>query len=257
MFIRQPIHLCLHSDTFAMFLSPLVTRRSMYRVRFSRKKKKSLKFIETTKFRIFVWINFTESVATLPPFGPIEGQKWFDRISSQWESQKNRFAFISFGKNQFLPPCIWNLPFMSTASYSLLIYNCTLYTVQSWRALIQVVLQYIDTSMYIRVHRSRRINCRGRSKDDCLILSQPLESMHWLNYLPTSCIIQVLCIAVGNQPLQYYTCSLTIRRSVYVSSISPKYTINPNTDHRWHSSISWVYSKIRYLSLNFLKIYGG
>jgi hypothetical protein len=25
----------------------------------------------------------TESVATLPPFGPIEGQKWFDRISSQ------------------------------------------------------------------------------------------------------------------------------------------------------------------------------
>jgi hypothetical protein len=24
-----------------------------------------------------------ESVATLPPFGPIEGQKWFDRISSQ------------------------------------------------------------------------------------------------------------------------------------------------------------------------------
>ncbi len=26
---------------------------------------------------------FTESVATLPPFGPIEGQKWFDRISSQ------------------------------------------------------------------------------------------------------------------------------------------------------------------------------
>ncbi len=24
----------------------------------------------------------TESVATLPPFGPIEGQKWFDRISS-------------------------------------------------------------------------------------------------------------------------------------------------------------------------------
>ncbi len=58
----------------------------------------------------------SESIATLPPFGPIEGLKWFDQISSQWESQKNRFAFISFGKNQFLPPCIWNLPFMSTAS---------------------------------------------------------------------------------------------------------------------------------------------
>jgi hypothetical protein len=25
----------------------------------------------------------SESVATLPPFGPIEGQKWFDQISSQ------------------------------------------------------------------------------------------------------------------------------------------------------------------------------
>jgi hypothetical protein len=24
-----------------------------------------------------------ESVATLPPFGPLEGQKWFDQISSQ------------------------------------------------------------------------------------------------------------------------------------------------------------------------------
>ncbi len=54
-----------------------------------------------------------ESVATLPPFGPIEGQKWFDRISSQWESQKNRFALIYFGKIRFLPPCIWNIPFVS------------------------------------------------------------------------------------------------------------------------------------------------
>ncbi len=51
-----------------------------------------------------------ESLATLPPFSPI------DQISSQWESQKNRFALIYFGKIQFLPPCIWNLPFMSTAS---------------------------------------------------------------------------------------------------------------------------------------------
>ncbi len=54
-----------------------------------------------------------ESVATLPPFGPIEGQKWFDRISSQWECQKNRFALIYFGKIRFLPPCIWNIPFVS------------------------------------------------------------------------------------------------------------------------------------------------
>ncbi len=42
-----------------------------------------------------------ESIATLPPFGPIEGQKWFDQISSQWESQKNRFSLIYFGKIQF------------------------------------------------------------------------------------------------------------------------------------------------------------
>jgi hypothetical protein len=47
-----------------------------------------------------------ESIATLPPFGPIEGQKRFDQISSPPESQKNRFALISFGKIQFLPPCI-------------------------------------------------------------------------------------------------------------------------------------------------------
>ncbi len=57
--------------------------------------------------------NSPESVATLPPFGPIEGQKWFDQISSQWESQKNRFALIYFGEIQFFPPCIWNIPFMS------------------------------------------------------------------------------------------------------------------------------------------------
>ncbi len=45
------------------------------------------------------------SIATLPPFGPIEGQKWFDKISNQWESQKNRFAFSSFGKKNcfYLP----------------------------------------------------------------------------------------------------------------------------------------------------------
>jgi hypothetical protein len=55
--------------------------------------------------------NRSESVATLPPFGPIEGQKWFDQISSQWESQKNRFTLIYFGKIQFLPP--WNITFMS------------------------------------------------------------------------------------------------------------------------------------------------
>ncbi len=67
---------------------------------------------------------FTESVATLPPFGPIEGQKWFDQISSQWESQKNRFALTYFGKIQFLPPCIWNLLFVSTASGQIFTLSC-------------------------------------------------------------------------------------------------------------------------------------
>ncbi len=44
--------------------------------------------------------NPPESIATLLPFGPIEGHKWFFKISSQSESQKNRFAFTSFGKIQ-------------------------------------------------------------------------------------------------------------------------------------------------------------
>ncbi len=72
-----------------------------------------LNFLKHLLRNIAIW---TESVATLPPFSPIEGRKWFDQIFSQWESQKNRFALIYFGKIQFLPPCIWNLPFMSTAS---------------------------------------------------------------------------------------------------------------------------------------------
>ncbi len=42
-----------------------------------------------------------ESIATLPPFGPIDWQKWFFKISSQWESQKIQFALISFGKIHF------------------------------------------------------------------------------------------------------------------------------------------------------------
>jgi hypothetical protein len=60
----------------------------------------------------FLWKKLYDK-ATLPPLDPIEGHMWFDQISSQWASQKNRFASIYFGKIQFLPPCIWNLPFMS------------------------------------------------------------------------------------------------------------------------------------------------
>jgi hypothetical protein len=39
-----------------------------------------------------------------PPFGPIEGQKWFFQFSSQSESQNNRFAFIYFSKSGFYLP---------------------------------------------------------------------------------------------------------------------------------------------------------
>jgi hypothetical protein len=55
-----------------------------------------------------------EVEAALLPFGPIEGHLyWFFQLSSQWEFQKNRSAFISFGKVQFWPPCIWDHLFSS------------------------------------------------------------------------------------------------------------------------------------------------
>ncbi len=72
----------------------------------------------------------SESIATLPPFGPMEGQKWDDQISSQWESQKNRLAFISFGKSQFKPPTIWDQLFMTTVSEINSFCIWTRYTVQ-------------------------------------------------------------------------------------------------------------------------------
>ncbi len=36
--------------------------------------------------QIFYWVH-----SQVPPFGPIEGQKWFFQISSQWKSRKNLF----------------------------------------------------------------------------------------------------------------------------------------------------------------------
>jgi hypothetical protein len=58
----------------------------------------------------------SESIATIPPFGPTEGHKWFDQISSQWESQKNRFALIYFGKIFFrVLACIFIK--LSTSNY--------------------------------------------------------------------------------------------------------------------------------------------
>jgi hypothetical protein len=45
----------------------------------------------------------------VPLWDWMEGAWLRTQISSQWESQKNRFALNYFGKIQFLPPCIWNL----------------------------------------------------------------------------------------------------------------------------------------------------
>ncbi len=55
----------------------------------------------------------------------------FFQISSQWESQKNRFAFVSFGKIQFLPPCLWDLTFIS---YRLSHLHDNTHRKRDWRA---------------------------------------------------------------------------------------------------------------------------
>ncbi len=59
-----------------------------------------------------------DTLATLPQFVPIEGPEWFSQISSQWEYLKNRFAFISFGKIKFLPPCFWDLWSCTVAAHA-------------------------------------------------------------------------------------------------------------------------------------------
>jgi hypothetical protein len=38
---------------------------------------------ETHQYQQQTAVQYPESIATLPPFRPIEGQKWFDQISSQ------------------------------------------------------------------------------------------------------------------------------------------------------------------------------
>ncbi len=65
-----------------------------------------------------IWgkFDFLFSQYVLPPFGPIEGHKWFFQISSQLESQKNWLAFISFGKTQFWPSWIWDTLLMTLVS---------------------------------------------------------------------------------------------------------------------------------------------
>jgi hypothetical protein len=47
---------------------------------------------------------YSESIATLPPFDLIEDHKLFFPDIQPMRVRKKRFAFISFGKIQFLPP---------------------------------------------------------------------------------------------------------------------------------------------------------
>jgi hypothetical protein len=55
-----------------------------------------------------------ESIGTLPPLGPIEGHKWFfpDFFQPMRVSAEPVCIYL-FTQNQFLPPCILDLPFMS------------------------------------------------------------------------------------------------------------------------------------------------
>ncbi len=89
-----------------------------------------------------------DSIATLPPFGPIEGHKWFFQISSQWESQKNLFAFISSGKIQFLLRCIWDLPFMSYRLWSQLVRGLNRLLPKEIRKQTMIDLQTISTNLF-------------------------------------------------------------------------------------------------------------
>ncbi len=112
---------------------------------------------------LMVGVNHPESVATLPPFGPIEGQKWFDRISSQWESHKNRFALIYFGKIRFLPPCIWNIPFVS---YSLCLEEASIHIlVAGWFFVSRLPLRHKIVLDECRQYDSVVFSAKGQRKN--------------------------------------------------------------------------------------------
>ncbi len=45
-----------------------------------------LRYVSSNDMRNEItWKAWSESIAMLPPFGPIEGHQWFFQISSQWE----------------------------------------------------------------------------------------------------------------------------------------------------------------------------
>ncbi len=69
----------------------------MIKKREGKKNVATLSLQEYQKLYLYCW-QCTGAETGLPPLGAIEGHNWFFLISSQWESQKNWSAFISFGK---------------------------------------------------------------------------------------------------------------------------------------------------------------
>ncbi len=49
------------------------------------------------------------AIATLPPFGPIEGNKWFDQIPSQWVPEKPVWIHLFRQNPVTTPPPLWFL----------------------------------------------------------------------------------------------------------------------------------------------------
>ncbi len=55
----------------------------------------------------------SESIATLPPSDPMEGHKCFFRLPANESLRRTGLHLSLSAKIQFLPSCIWELPFMS------------------------------------------------------------------------------------------------------------------------------------------------
>ncbi len=128
---------------------------------------------------IFCFTLPAEAEADLPPFGPIEGLNLFFQISSQCESQRNRSAFISFGKLQFWLPWIWDHLFMS---YRLWFRTCTSSGNSWWAG--RVVATASETSPLPRRWR------RGRPASTGMLLhniKQHNVNVTWRNVTKRSC----------------------------------------------------------------------
>ncbi len=81
-----------------------------------------------------------ESIATLPPFSPIEGHKWFFQISAN-DSLRKTSLHLSLLAKSSLSLCIWDLPF-----------NAVL-PVEDRRFVVLVHMWYILCTMYCTCYR--------------------------------------------------------------------------------------------------------